>query len=170
MRRNPKHLPPNLAGVICATGAFLFLAGCTSEAQQKAQGPPPPPLVDVMPVAVSDVPILSDYPAQTYARNTVDVRPRVAGYVEKWLFTPGSAVSAGQPLYVLDLRPLQAAVTQAEGNLHQSEADLEFGTNQPDKWKIATTTTGTSINAGNYKVIVSATDVQGLSISGLEVQ
>jgi membrane fusion protein (multidrug efflux system) len=55
---------------------------------------------------------------------------RVEGYIEKWLFTPGSTVKAGQPLYVLDLRPLQAAVTQAEGNLHQSEADLEFARGQ----------------------------------------
>jgi membrane fusion protein (multidrug efflux system) len=110
--------------------AFLVLAGCASDAQQKAQGPPPPPLVDVVRVAAADVPIFSEYPAQTYARNTVDVRPRVAGYVEKWLFTPGSTVTTGQPLYILDLRPLQAAVTQAEGNLHQSEADLEFAKGQ----------------------------------------
>jgi len=58
------------------------------------------------------------------------VRARVEGYIEKWLFTPGSTVNAGQALYVLDLRPLQAAVTQAEGNLHQSEADLEFAKGQ----------------------------------------
>jgi membrane fusion protein (multidrug efflux system) len=116
-----------VCAVLCAV--LLALAGCTSDAQQKAQGPPPP-LVDVIEVSSADVPIVSEYPAQTYARNTVDVRPRVEGYVEKWLFTPGSPVSAGQPLYVLDLRPLQAAVTQAEGNLHQSEADLEFARGQ----------------------------------------
>jgi hypothetical protein len=57
----------------------------------------------------------------------------------------------------------------ADGTV-MKEAELEFGTNQPDKWKVATTTTGTSINAGNYKVILSAENVQGLSISGLEVQ
>ena len=107
----------------------LLLAGCASDAQQKSQVPPPSP-VDVVQVAAADVPILADYPAQTYARNTVDVRPRVEGYVEKWLFTPGATVAAGQPLYVLDLRPFQAAVTQAEGNLHQSEADLEFAKGQ----------------------------------------
>jgi membrane fusion protein (multidrug efflux system) len=110
--------------------ALLTLAGCASDAQQKAQGPPPPPPVDVVEVSASDVPIISEYPAQTYARNTVDVRARVEGYVEKWLFTPGSNVTAGQPLYVLDLRPLQAAVTQAQGNLRQSEADLEFARRQ----------------------------------------
>lgn len=57
----------------------------------------------------------------------------------------------------------------ADGTL-MKEAELDFGTNQPDKWKVATTTTGTSINAGNYRVIVSAENVEGLSISGLEVQ
>jgi membrane fusion protein (multidrug efflux system) len=108
--------------------AALVLSGCASDAQQKTQAPPPP--VDVVQVSTSDVPILADYPAQTYARNTVDVRARVEGYVEKWLFTPGATVAAGQPLYVLDLRPLQAAVIQAEGNLHQSEADLEFARGQ----------------------------------------
>ncbi len=114
----------------CATGAILVLAGCASDAQQKTQGAPPPPPVDVVQVSATDVPIIAEYPAQTYARNTVDVRARVEGYVDKWLFTPGSTVSAGQPLYVLDLRPLQAAVIQAEGNLHQSEADLEFARGQ----------------------------------------
>jgi len=130
MRRYENHFARQLALICCTTIVFLGLAGCTSDAQQKAQGPPPPPLVEVMQVSASDVPITVEYPAQTYARNTVDVRPRVAGYVEKWLFTPGATVTAGQPLYVLDLRPLQAAVIQAEGNLHQSEADLEFAKGQ----------------------------------------
>jgi membrane fusion protein (multidrug efflux system) len=123
------HLLPVIPAAAC-TAALLVLAGCASDAQQKSQGSPPPPPVDVVQVAATDVPIVAEYPAQTYARNTVDVRARVEGYVEKWLFTPGSTVTAGQPLYVLDLRPLQAAVTQAEGNLHQSEADFEFAKGQ----------------------------------------
>lgn len=116
-----------LAG--CVAGLVLLLNGCSSEAQQKP-GPLPPAPVDVVRVSASDVPIMAEYPGQTYARNTVDVRARVEGYVEKWLFKPGAEVAAGQPLYILDLRPLRAAVTQAEGNLHQSEADLEFAKGQ----------------------------------------
>jgi membrane fusion protein (multidrug efflux system) len=60
----------------------------------------------------------------------VEVRGRVEGYIEKWLFQPGSEVKAGQVLYVLDLRPYQAVVEQAKGNLKQSEADLEFARRQ----------------------------------------
>jgi membrane fusion protein (multidrug efflux system) len=81
-------------------------------------------------VSASDVPIFSEYPAQTYARNTVEVRGRVDGYIDKWLFSPGQEVHAGDALYILDLRPYQAALEQAKGNLAQSEADLEFARKQ----------------------------------------
>ena len=84
-------------------------------------------VVDVQP---ADVPILADFPAQTYARNMVEVRGRVEGYIEKWLFQPGSEVRAGQVLYVLDLRPYEAAVQQAKGNLRQAEADVDFAQRQ----------------------------------------
>jgi len=76
------------------------------------------------------VPIFSEYPAQTYARNTVDVRARVDGYIEKWLFRPGQEVQAGETLYVLDKRPYEAALDQAKGNLAQSEADLDYAQKQ----------------------------------------
>jgi membrane fusion protein (multidrug efflux system) len=77
-----------------------------------------------------DVPIFSEYPAQTYARNTVDVRARVDGYIEKWLFRPGQEVQAGETLYVLDKRPYEAALDQSKGNLAQSEADLDYAQKQ----------------------------------------
>ncbi len=81
-------------------------------------------------VGASDVPIYSEYPAQTYARDTVEVRGRVEGYIDKWLYRPGQEVHAGDALYVLDVRPYQAALEQAKGNLAQSEADLEFARKQ----------------------------------------
>jgi membrane fusion protein, multidrug efflux system len=111
----------------------LAIAGCQSiaqNAQNKSAGAPPPPPVLVTEVTAGDVPVYTEYPAQTYARNTVDVRGRVEGYIEKWLFRPGQEVRAGDALYVLDTRPSEAAVEQAKGNLAQSEADLEFARKQ----------------------------------------
>src|SRR4051794_24573445 len=109
----------------------VFLAACNSQAQnQKSAQTPPPAPVEIIEASTSDVPIYSDYPAQTYARNQVEVRGRVTGYVERWLFKPGSMVTAGQPLYILDIRPYRAAVQQAQGNVVQSEADLEFARQQ----------------------------------------
>jgi membrane fusion protein (multidrug efflux system) len=116
-----------LAGVLLASGIFL-LESYSSQAQQTVA--PAAQTVDTIDVRASDVPIFSEYAAQTYARNTVEVRGRVAGYIDKWLFRPGQEVTAGQVLYVLDLRPLQASAQAAEGSLKQSEADLEFAKNQ----------------------------------------
>lgn len=108
--------------------AVAILAGCTSKAE--SHGQPPAPTVEITEAMPSDANIYTEYPAQTYARNMVDVRGRVEGYIEKWLFRPGQEVQAGQPLYILDLRPLKAQVDQAQGNLKQSEADLEFARHQ----------------------------------------
>ena len=104
--------------------------GCAASGQKQLPVEAAPPPVTVVELEPSDVPIYADFAAQTYARNMVEVRARVEGYIDRWLFRPGSEVTAGQVLYVLDLRPYEAAVEQARGNLHQSEADLEFAKRQ----------------------------------------
>jgi membrane fusion protein (multidrug efflux system) len=76
------------------------------------------------------VPIYRDYTAETYARDMVEVRGRVDGYIEERLFQVGSDVKAGQVLYVLDRRPYQADVDKAKGDLEQSQASHEFAKRQ----------------------------------------
>src|SRR5450759_174256 len=110
--------------------AAFGLAGCGSKGEQKVAAQAPPSTVEVMQVSPSAADIYAEYPAQTYARNMVEVRGRVAGYIEKWLFRPGQEVQAGQALYVLDLRPFQAQLQQAQGSLQQTQADLMFAQRQ----------------------------------------
>src|SRR5450759_4933534 len=117
------------------TGVFpvallAAMLACGPKGSQKVAAQAPPPTVEITTVAPSDADIYVEYPGQTYARNMVDVRGRVTGYIEKWLFRPGQEVTAGQPLYILDLRPFQAQVQQAQGTLHQTEADLNFAQRQ----------------------------------------
>ena len=40
----------------------------------------------------------------------------------------------------------------------------------PDKWKMMSTTTGTFINAGHYKVLLSAENMDGLAFDALDIQ
>ena len=125
----------NRPRIILATAGLLLTAGifsgCTSQAQQtKGQDPPPAPTVEITTVTPQDTPIFSEYPAQTYARDLVEVRARVDGYIERWLFKPGQQVSAGQPLYILDLRPYRAQLQQAQGSVKEAEADLSFAKQQ----------------------------------------
>ena len=113
-------------------GVFLLasLIGCGSKGPREAAAQAPPPTVEVVKVAAGDADIYAEYPGQTYARNMVDVRGRVEGYIEKWLFQPGQEVRAGQPLYVLDLKPFRAQLQQAQGTMQQTEADLNFAQHQ----------------------------------------
>jgi membrane fusion protein (multidrug efflux system) len=116
--------------LLAILSGWALTSACQSSAQNRTGAQPPPSTVLVTQVTAADVPIYSEYPAQTYARNTVEVRGRVDGYIDKWLFRPGQEVRAGDVLYVLDLRPYQAAVEQAKGNVAQSEADREFAQKQ----------------------------------------
>jgi membrane fusion protein, multidrug efflux system len=109
---------------------FAILAtGCSGSTKADAT-PPPAPSVAVIEVTAQDVPIFVEYAAQTFARDMVEVRGRVDGYVEKRLFQVGSNVKAGETLYVLDLRPYEAEVQKARADVAQSEANLEFAKRQ----------------------------------------
>lgn len=90
----------------------------------------PPPPVSVLAVAPKDVSIYGEYAAQTFARDMVEVRGRVDGFIEKRLFQVGADVKAGQTLYTLDLRPYAADVAKARSDVQQAEANLEFAKKQ----------------------------------------
>lgn len=118
-----------VVGVVLAA---VVLAGCqkadSGHAAAAASMPPLP--VSVVTVQPENTPIYHDYAAQTFARDMVEMRGRVEGNVEKRLFKVGSDVRAGDVLYVLDLRPYQAAVDKARGDMRQSEASEEFARHQ----------------------------------------
>jgi membrane fusion protein (multidrug efflux system) len=109
--------------------AGLSVWGCSGESAA-APAEPPPPAVSVVEVRAEDVPVYSEYAAQTFARDMVEVRGRVDGFIEKRYFEVGSNVKAGQLLYVLDARPYKAEVAKARGDLAESEANLDFATRQ----------------------------------------
>ena len=97
-------------GMLC-----LLSAACGSKEQAEAPRGLPPPAVVVARVASETVPIYGEYVARTEARQTVEIRSRVEGFLEKVLFKEGSQVAAGQLLLVIDQRPFKAALQDARG-------------------------------------------------------
>ena len=121
------------SGVKVAVIAGLLLVTAVSACTGKVSGanvPPPAPQVSVVVTSVQDTPVFSEYVGQTFARDMVEVRGRVDGYIEKRLFATGADVIAGQPLYILDLRPYEADVRKANGDLAQSVANQDFAARQ----------------------------------------
>ncbi len=106
-------------------GIFLLLvAACGSKEQAGTPQGLPPPTVVVTPVTPRTVPIYGEYVARTEARQSVEIRARVEGFLEKVLFQEGSQVKAGQLLFVIDQRPYKTALQEARGTMAQAQASL----------------------------------------------
>jgi len=120
------HIPRGQRVILASLSAIVLGAGLISGCVRATAQPsaPPPPEVAVVQVSGEDVPVYREYPARMYARDMVEVRGRVDGYIERRTFDIGSDVKAGQVLYVLDVRPYQAEAERARGALAQATADI----------------------------------------------
>ncbi len=100
--------------------AALAVGGC--KPQTNAFAPPPPPEVTVAHPIRRPVTRYLEYTGTTEAFQTVDLRARVAGFLEQVNFKPGAAVKKGDLLFVIDKRTYQAAVDRARAQLLADEA------------------------------------------------
>lgn len=101
--------------------ALAMLAACSgSENPQR-----PAPEVGYVVAQPSTVPIAAERGGRTVAYETSEVRPQITGIIRQRLFTEGSFVRAGQPLYQIDSSLYRAALAQAEANLASARASAE---------------------------------------------
>lgn len=100
--------------------ALAALAACGGEPQQ---APPPPPVTVATPL-VREVADWDDYVGRFEAVESVEVKPRVSGYLQRVHFRDGDFVRAGQLLFTIDQRPAQALLDQARAQLARAEATL----------------------------------------------
>lgn len=100
---------------------FLFLAACSGGQEQG--GPPALPVTVAQPL-VREVTEWDDFVGRFEAVDSVEVRPRASGYLQRAHFTDGQYVRAGQLLFTIDARPSQAALDQARAQLARAQATL----------------------------------------------
>jgi membrane fusion protein, multidrug efflux system len=105
---------------------MLLVAWLVTACQDKAAAPPAraPVEVGVVTVTAQDAPLLLELPGRLSASQVAEVRPQVGGLVLKRLFTEGSRVKAGQPLYQLDGAALEAERARNAASLQKAEAQL----------------------------------------------
>ena len=100
----------------------LLLAACSGGDDQA--GAPPALPVTVAPPLIRDITEWDDYVGRFEAVDSVEVRPRASGYLQRAHFTDGQYVKAGQLLFTIDARPTQAALDQARAQLARAQATL----------------------------------------------
>jgi len=118
---HPRSVPYRFAGRLGLVSVFstvLLLGSCGKSA------PPAPSPVPVTVVHLVNRPITvaEEYPAQLEASNTVEIRPRVGGVLERAAAVEGQRVKSGEVLFVIDPQPYRAALAQAQATLAQAEA------------------------------------------------
>jgi len=103
---------------------ILLLTGCGDKSKQKAA--PPPPTVTVVKVAQQKIPIIMQFSGTITSVKTVDIIPRVSGYIEKRYFEEGTFVNEGDPLYLIDPRPFKSRLDAHNAQLKSHQASLAF--------------------------------------------
>ncbi|AWP32988.1 efflux RND transporter periplasmic adaptor subunit [Pantoea eucalypti] len=100
------------------------LSGCDKGVAQNA--PPPPPEVSAAPVLIKPVSQWDNFNGRVEAVQSVQLRPRVSGYIDSVNYREGDEVKKGQVLFTIDDRSYRAALEQAKAELARalSQASL----------------------------------------------
>jgi RND family efflux transporter MFP subunit len=107
-----------------AVAVCLLSAGCKQTTQAPPPAPPPP--VTVAAPIRKEVVEWDEFTGRTDAVDSVDIRPRVSGYIDKIGFTDGQLVQPGDLLFVIDPRPYQHALDEATATLQDAEANRQL--------------------------------------------
>lgn len=106
--------------ITAAIGVMLAIAGCKETAPSAA--PAKPPSVPVAEVMVRPVTPFAEFTGSLTAVKRVELRPRVAGYIQDVSVPEGRFVEKGRELFVIDPRVFQAALNAATARLREAEA------------------------------------------------
>ena len=114
-------------GALVWLAALFSLSACERDTAP-AQHDTSPPTVVVAEATQGSVPVLIETIGRTAAVNSVEVRARVSGVIEERAFVEGADVKKDDALFVIDQRPLQAALKQFQANLAESQASSAAST------------------------------------------
>ena len=130
LTRRQKIIGTGIALLIVAALGFVVVRSLGTEtAPAMGGGGPggrrgPATTVGVAVAATADIPVTVEALGTVTPAATVTVRPQVSGVISEVFFEEGQMVRKGQVLAQIDPRPFQAALTQAQGQLQQNEAQL----------------------------------------------
>ncbi len=107
---------------VMALVLMVCAASCHKKSEPAGSQMPPPTAVTVaMPEPVERFD-WEEMTGTTAARQSVEIRPRVSGYLSEVCYQPGQWIKAGEVMFVIDRRPAKAQLDLAEAQLQRAEA------------------------------------------------
>ncbi|HRK37569.1 MAG TPA: efflux RND transporter periplasmic adaptor subunit [Burkholderiaceae bacterium] len=131
---NPSpSVPFSRVAVAACLAATVVLSACGGGDKPAGApgGPgsaPPPAQVGVITVQPGALDLVTELPGRLEASRVAQVRARATGIVQQRLFTEGSAVRAGQPLFRIDSAPYEAVLASARAQ--QAKAEVQVAQTQ----------------------------------------
>lgn len=113
--------------------AMAAVAGCRGEAATETM--PPPPDVSVATVITKEVRPWDEFTGHVEAVETVELRPRVSGYIERVNYVEGGEVAEGDVLFVIDQRTYRAELERAEAELARARTQTELAASEVTRAK-----------------------------------
>ena len=120
---------PNSFRCLLASLLATALAAC----HPSTPAGPPAPEVGTAVVVPRDVEFTDDFNGRVEAVNSVDLRARVSGYLERIMAKEGDYVSAGTVLFVIDPRPYRIALERAKAQQERARASADLAKVQLDR-------------------------------------
>jgi membrane fusion protein, multidrug efflux system len=122
-----------LAKALLSVGAAALLIACEKKDQAPAgpgAGGPPPADVSVAQVVSKEITEWDEFTGRVEAKETVEIRPRVGGYLQQIHFDEGKLVKKGELLFSIDDREYRATVESASANLLRANARAELAASE----------------------------------------
>lgn len=129
---NNRALRTTSLGVLLALSVAV-IAGCSGQAAEN--GMPPPPAVSVAPVLIKQISQWDDFSGRVEAVESVDLRPRVSGYIDRVNYEEGQEVRKGEVLFTIDSRSYRAELARAQADLARARSQAELGRSEAARAK-----------------------------------
>ena len=107
-------------------GSLMVLAFCGCDREKPKVEPPATPTVSVSRPLVREVVEYEYFTGRTAAPFTVEIRPRVTGYLKEMPFKEGEEIKKGDLLFRLDEEPYASQLKKAQSDLELNKARLKL--------------------------------------------
>lgn len=131
--------------------ALLGLTGCEQKTPTSSSSPPAP-TVTVAAVTQTDIVEWDEFTGRTEAVQSVEVRPRVAGYIREVRFQSGQLVRKGDVLFVIDPRWHEADYNRLQAEAERMRVQLENAKREADRTANLLTNRAISAEEGEARI------------------
>jgi len=142
-----------VAGPILLLAAIeILFTGCSQGRAAQQQQPPPAPSVTVAPVEQREIIEWDEFTGRTEPVDSVEVRPRVSGYIQEVRFQSGQLIKKGDVLFVIDPRWHQAEFDRLKAEAERAKVELDNAKREADRTKQLLATKAISTEEGDTRV------------------